>query len=81
MAAGSSDWLIHPRDGAYTTDEAFFLNAIIATVKDELANKNEPSPSGLSAWAEWRQRQVAAGELTFLARHIDLLAHRERPLS
>jgi len=80
LAAGSSDWLIHPRDGRYTIDEAFFLNALIATVKRELVDKNGPTLSGLSAWAGLRHRQVEAGELTFLARHLDLLARRYRPL-
>ena len=80
LAAGSSDWLIHPRDGRYTIDEAFFLNALIATVKRELVDKNGPPLSGLSAWAGIRHRQVEAGELTFLARHLDLLARRYRPL-
>jgi hypothetical protein len=73
LAAGSSDWIIHPRDNRYSQDEDFFLHAIIETVELELAQKTCPL-SGLAAWAHLRHRQVEAGELSFLARHLDLLA-------
>lgn len=75
LAAGSSDWLIHPQAACYAKDEAFFLHAIIATVEQELGGKSD-SPSDLAAWARLRHRQVEAGELSFLARHLDLLARR-----
>jgi len=76
LAAGSSDWVIHPRKVGYTTDETFFLHAIIETIERELARKTGPPP-GLTAWARLRHRQVEAGELSFLARHLDLLARRQ----
>jgi hypothetical protein len=79
LAAGSSDWLVHPQNGRYRDDEAFFLQTIIATVQQELAGKNGSSPSGLSSWAGLRHRQVETGELSFLARHLDLLARRCQP--
>ena len=75
LAAGSSDWVIHPRNRQYTADEAFFLHAIIDTVAAELARKPDP-PAGLLAWAEARHRQLTFGELSFLAKHLDLLARR-----
>jgi hypothetical protein len=78
LAAGSSDWIIHPRERRYLPDETFFLHAIIATVARELAKNNSP-PSCLANpdnWARARHRQVDAGELSFLARHLDLLARR-----
>lgn len=76
LAAGGSDWLIHPQNGCYTTDESFFLHTIIATIKQELAAGTEPPPPGLNAWAGLRHRQVEAGELTFIARHLDFIARR-----
>lgn len=76
LAAGSSDWLIHPRNGRYTAADAFFLHAIVATVEQELAGKNGPAPPGLSTWAGLRHWQVEAGELSFMARHLDFLARR-----
>ncbi|KJS03492.1 MAG: hypothetical protein VR65_00520 [Desulfobulbaceae bacterium BRH_c16a] len=79
LAAGSSDWVIHPRSHRYVTDEAFFLHAIIETVEREL-KKNRRLP-GLAAWARLRHRQVETGELSFLARHLDLLVRRHPCLS
>ncbi|MGA6927284.1 MAG: hypothetical protein WBY88_16465 [Desulfosarcina sp.] len=80
LAAGSSDWIIHPRNGHYTTEETFFLNAMVAMVERELTGKPTDATAGLSAWTALRRRQIQAGELTFLARHLDVLARR-RPLS
>jgi hypothetical protein len=79
LAAGSSDWLVHPSEGSYSPEEAFFLHAIITTVEHELAGLVQPPP-GLAAWARLRRRQVEEGELSFLARHLDLLARRRPAL-
>jgi hypothetical protein len=79
LAAGSSDWVIHPRTAGYSDDERFFLHAIIETVEKELAPKN--SLPGLGAWARLRHQQVEDGQLSFLARNIDLLARRRGVLS
>ncbi|MDR9502447.1 MAG: hypothetical protein RI601_11690, partial [Desulfurivibrionaceae bacterium] len=79
LAAGSSDWLIHPRKGSYCRDEAFFLHAILAMVEGELAQKKRP-PACLALWAASRRRQIEAGQLSFLASHLDFLVRRS-PLS
>ena len=75
LAAGSSDWVIHPRKAGYTVDERFFLHAIIETVERELAKENnQPSDlTNLTNWARLRHQQIETGELSFLARHLDLL--------
>jgi len=80
LAAGSSDWVIHPRHETYSEDEVVFLHALIATVEQELAGKSGPAPPGLAAWAHTRHQQVEAGALTFLARNLDLLARRRSSL-
>lgn len=75
LDAGSSDWIIHPRGGGYTIDETFFLHAIIETVERELA-KDTSNPSGLTklaTWSDLRHQQVETGELSFMARHLDIL--------
>ncbi len=77
LAAGSSDWVVHPIAGQYPGDEAFFLQMMIATVAEELA-KAEP-PDGLAAWSAARRQQLTRGELIFLARHLDLLAEKQLP--
>jgi SAM-dependent methyltransferase len=79
LAAGSSDWVIHPRNAGYRVEESFFLHALVETIEQELA-KHSPPP-GLAAWARLRHRQVEFGELSLLARHLDLLARRQGPLS
>jgi hypothetical protein len=80
LAAGSSDWVIHPRHEMYSEDEVVFLHALIAGVEQVLAGKSGPAPSGLANWARTRHRQVEAGALTFLARNLDLLARRRSSL-
>lgn len=82
MAAGSSDWVIHPRGDKYSQDETFFLHAIIQTVENELAKKNwSPPPiASLTTWAHLRHQQVETGELSFLARHLDILVRRRPSL-
>ncbi len=75
LAAGSSDWLIHPRNHGYSKNETFFLHAIIATVAQELRGKTK-APDKLDTWTRSRHRQIETGKLTFLARHLDLLARR-----
>ena len=80
LAAGRSDWVIHPRQDGYTQDERFFLQAIIATVEKELVHGNNP-PAGLAAWARMRRRQMQQAELSFLAGNLDILVYREAPRS
>jgi hypothetical protein len=80
LAAGSSDWIIHPRNGTYSGDEVVFLHAIIATVEQELAEKSGPALSDLADWARTRHRQVDEGAVTLLARNLDFLARRRSSL-
>jgi len=79
LAAGRSDWTIHPSPAGYSADEIFFLHAIIETVEREL-EKKDSTPSGLTAWSRLRHRQVEDGQLSFQARHLDLLVRRQGPL-
>jgi hypothetical protein len=78
LAAGRSDWRIHPRRTGYSREEAFFLHSLVETVERELAGRPCP-PSGLAAWGRLRHVQIDAGELSFQARHLDLLARRRSP--
>lgn len=82
LAAGSSDWVIHPRGTGYSHDENFFLHAIIETVERELAKEKKP-PSDLAYLAHWarlRHHQIETGKLSFLARHLDLLVQHHSTL-
>lgn len=80
LAAGSSDWIIHPRNGTYSGDEAVFLHALIAGVEKELAGKSGPAPAALAAWARTRNQQIEAGTLSLFVRNLDFLARRRTPL-
>ena len=82
LAAGSSDWVIHPRRAGYSLDETFFLHAIIETVERELSKekKSLSDLANLANWANLRHRQIETVELSFLARHLDLLVQHHPAL-
>jgi SAM-dependent methyltransferase len=70
LAAGPSDWVVHPLpDGTYPEDEAHFLGCILQTIEDALADGG--APAGLADWLAARRRQLAAGELVYLAHQLD----------
>jgi hypothetical protein len=71
LAAGSSDWVVHAGpDGAYPDDEAAFLDAILTTIQDALAGRVEPAV--LDGWIAARRRQLAVGELVYIAHQLDV---------
>jgi len=71
LAAGSSDWVVLAGpDGSYPDDEAYFLEAILQTVQDALGGP--AAPAGLGDWLTVRRRQLAGGELVYLAHQLDV---------
>ncbi|MGY1739522.1 MULTISPECIES: hypothetical protein [unclassified Blastococcus] len=71
LAAGSSDWVVWAGpDGSYPDDEAYFLEAILQTVQDALDGPG--APPGLAGWLADRRRQLATGELVYLAHQLDV---------
>ncbi len=73
LAAGSSDWIIHPGRAGYCESEKVFLFAVIDMIEHELAKSTEILPK-LSAWGRLRRQQAEDGNLFFLAKHLDILA-------
>ena len=75
LAAGSSDWVVHPaRDGNYPADEAYFLRRILNTIRDALRNRpDQLQPADLADWLAVRGRQLAAGELVYIAHQLDFV--------
>jgi SAM-dependent methyltransferase len=75
LAAGSSDWVVHPTpDGTYPADEADFLRSILATIQDALRDRQDRvEAADLSDWLAARHRQLAAGELVYLAHQLDFV--------
>ena len=75
LAAGSSDWVVSAGpDGNYPDDEAYFLRSILSTIQDAL--RSRPDRVELADLADWlavRGRQLAAGELVYIAHQLDFV--------
>jgi SAM-dependent methyltransferase len=75
LAAGSSDWVVYPDpDGNYPADEAYFLRSILNTIRDALRNRLDwVEPAVLADWLSVRYRQLAGGELVYIAHQLDFV--------
>lgn len=75
LAAGSSDWLVYPReDIGYEEDEAYFLHHILHFVERELMSDPRLSTDLLSEWIADRRDCVLTERLIFQASQVDVLA-------
>jgi SAM-dependent methyltransferase len=75
LAAGSSDWVVHAGpDGTYPGDEAYFLRSILDTIRSALRDRpDRVEPADLAGWLAERGRQLAAGELVYIAHQLDFV--------
>lgn len=73
LAAGASDWVVWPGEGAYASDEAYFLHHIIDTIERELRRHAVVNQTHLAAWVALRHAQIERGELVYLAHQIDVV--------
>lgn len=73
LAAGGSDWVVHPREGAYPADEAYFLDCIVEMVESAVRAESAVPDDRLSAWVARRRDQIADAELVYCAHQLDLL--------
>jgi SAM-dependent methyltransferase len=75
LAAGSSDWVVSAGpDGNYPADEAYFLRSILNTIQNALRNhQDRVEPADLADWLAERGRQLAAGELVYIAHQLDFV--------
>ena len=71
LAAGSSDWVVHPVGGGYPADEAYFLGCILHFVEATLRGHPELDGSEFEDWLSIRRRQVDRGELVYVAHQLD----------
>jgi SAM-dependent methyltransferase len=69
LAAGASDWIVHPRDGGYPADERQFLGTIL----DFVAGAVEDEVAAADDWLRSRRRQLDAGVLSYVAHGYDVL--------
>jgi len=74
LDAGSSDWIVLPRDGEYPGDEAYFLHHILHFVEAELAGHPDLDASAFADWLQTRRRQIHEGALIYVAHQLDVLA-------
>lgn len=79
LAAGASDWLVFPQNGAYPGDEAFFLEFIVETVYRALRQDPAVDPKLAEAWYRRRRADVESGRLLYAAHQWDLLL--QKPLT
>jgi hypothetical protein len=73
-AAGASDWVVYPVNGAYPSDEAYFLKFILHFFEESLGNHPELDRAVFAHWLGKRRQQVELGELVYIAHQIDFLA-------
>jgi SAM-dependent methyltransferase len=75
LAAGPSDWVVSAGpDGSYPGDEAYFLRSILDTIANALRSRLDwVEPADLAGWLAERRRQLAAGELVYIAHQLDFV--------
>jgi SAM-dependent methyltransferase len=75
LAAGASDWVVSAGpDGNYPGDEAYFLRSILSTIQNALRSRQDwVEPADLTDWLAVRDRQLAAGELVYIAHQLDFV--------
>jgi len=74
LAAGASDWLIHPIQRTYSHDQAYFLQHILHFFDQTLNDHPDLDRAVFQTWLAARRAQIAAGELVFIAHQLDFLA-------
>ena len=77
LAAGSSDWVVSAGpDGNYPGDEAYFLCSILSTIQNALrSHQDRVEPADLADWLAVRGRQLATGELVYIAHQLDFVGY------
>jgi SAM-dependent methyltransferase len=70
VAMGASDWIVRPQEGTYPADEQYFLDVILDFIAEALQSNERVEATD---WLDTRRRQLADGELTYMAHQYDLL--------
>lgn len=73
LAAGPSDWVVHPTGGRYPADEAYFLYFILHFFEESLRGDPNLAASTLEDWLAKRRAQIERGELVYIAHQLDFL--------
>lgn len=75
-AAGPSDWVIHPSDGAYSEDETTVMRFLLDTVENALSGNPDLDQEAFLSWLERRRRQLSEGRLALVAHQLDVCGQR-----
>jgi len=73
LEAGSSDWIVRPRDHAYLPEESLLLDHILSTIQRALTGHPELDRRDLQFWLDQRRGQLGRAELTYIAHQLDFL--------
>jgi len=79
LEAGSSDWIVFPREGAYLPEEAVLLDHILSTIQRALTDHPELDRRDLQRWLDQRRGQLSRSELTYIAHQLDFLGEYVSP--
>jgi len=74
LAAGASDWVVHPVNKKYPADEEYFLNFILHFFEESLTGHAELDGAAFANWLKKRRAQIERGELVYIAHQMDFLA-------
>jgi len=76
-----SDWVVYPRDGEYSADEAYVLEYILDTVETAVGDLDRRTldDETLGEWLATRREQLARAELTYVTHQLDLLGRSAVP--
>jgi hypothetical protein len=74
LAAGASDWVVHPVSGKYPADEEYFLYFILHFFEESLTGHAELDGAAFANWLKKRRAQIERGELVYIAHQMDFLA-------
>lgn len=76
IAAGASDWVVHGANGAYPSDEEYFLHFILHFLEEALTGHSELDAAAFANWLAARREQIERGELVYIAHQMDFLVKR-----
>lgn len=81
LAAGSSDWVVHPRDACYPEDEGYFAHHIVHTIDLELRDDPPVPVPAFRDWVSARHQHIEDGVLVYIAHQLDFLGRPPRSSS
>ncbi len=73
LAAGASDWVVHPINGKYPADEKYFLHFILHFFEELLTGHKDLDANAFADWLSKRRAQIERGELVYIAHQMDFL--------